>query len=209
MNSKKLNCQSCGAPLEFKYRFSKMAICGYCGQSTHITGEENHEIKGEAVQPLVDYGSQFALNQIITIKGTKFEIIGRIRFTYPDGFWDEWFLSNKKEPDEEYWLQEDEGEYILFGRNKEVKNFPNFSGTKVGDTYGTLGEKIFISEKNTAQVMGGEGELPFQVVPGEKADFIDGIVIGKGMPVSYEYLPKETQLYMGFEVKLDEISIIK
>ncbi len=57
--------------------------------------------------------------------------------------------------------------------------------------------------------MGGEGELPFQVVEGEKADFIDGIVVKKGVPVSYEYLPKDTLLYIGFDVKLDDINIVQ
>ncbi len=208
MSSKTINCPSCGAPLELKYRFSKMAVCGYCGQNTYLNSDTDQQAQGK-VSPLIDYGSKFSVNQTITIKGNKFEIIGRIRFVYPDGFWDEWFLINKDKPDTEYWLQEDEGEFILFGRNDNVKEFPDFHSTKVGSTHAAFGEKVFVNEKNTAQVMGGEGELPFQVVPGEKADFIDGIVIKKGQPISYEYLPKETVLYIGFDVKLDEISILK
>ncbi len=208
MSIKQLNCQSCAAPLNLKYRFSKMAVCEYCGQATYLTGADSQEAQGKA-SPLIDYGSKFSIGQKLVIKNTKFEIIGRIRFSYPDGFWDEWFLIDNKHPDTEYWLQEDEGEYILFGRNDKVKKFPNFAKTKVGSTHSAFNETIFVNEKNTAQIMGGEGELPFQVVEGEKANFIDGIVVKKGVPVSYEYLPKETLLYIGFDVKLDEISIVK
>ncbi len=208
MSSKTINCPSCGAPLELKYRFSKMAVCGYCDQTTYMNDNTDYQAQGKAT-PLIDYGSKFSLHQTITIHENKFEIVGRIRFSYPDGFWDEWFLINNKQPDAEYWLQEDEGEYILFERNKGVTNFPDFHSTKVGSSHEAFGKQVFVNEKNTAQVMGGEGELPFQVVQGEKADFIDGIVIKKGQPISYEYLPKETVLYIGFDIKLDEISILK
>ncbi len=208
MSSKQLNCPSCGAPVELKYRFSKMAVCGYCGQSTHLTNE-NLEAKGDST-PLTDYGSKFSVGQEISLKGEKFEIVGRIRFTYPSGFWDEWFLINDKNPETEYWLQEDEGDYILFGRADDSGiSFPDFTSTQVGSTQQYADEAVFVSEKNTAEIMGGEGELPFQVVKGEQANFIDGIVVGKGTPVSYEYLPKETLLYVGFEVQLDDISIRK
>lgn len=206
MNNKELNCPSCGAVLELKYRFSKMAVCKYCGQTTHLVNDTivSTDVKST---PLVDYGSIFSVGQFVNIKDLRFEIIGRIRFSYPSGFWDEWFLFNANKPEEEYWLQEDEGEYILFERSKEVNNFPDFNGTQIGDLHENKSEKIFVSEKNTAEIKGGEGELPFQVVRGEQANFIDGIVVGKGTPVSYEFLPKETLLYEGSTLELNEIII--
>lgn len=207
MSFKQINCPSCGAPLELQYRFSKMVVCSYCGQSIHLTSDADYEAKGNST-PLTDYGSKFSVGQRVTIQNNEFTILGRIRFSYPSGFWDEWFMVNKKDSDSEYWLQEDEGDYILFGK-ANVTDFPDFATTHIGTHQDYFGDKIFISEKNTAEVTGGEGELPFQVIPGEQANFIDGIIVKKATPVSYEYLPKETLLYIGTEIQLDDITIGK
>ncbi len=206
MSSKQISCPSCGAPSELKYRFSKTVVCEYCGQTTHLTSENatNTNVKSGL---LTDYGSKFALHQTIRINQQKYEILGRLRFSYPSGFWDEWFLINPQNSYDVYWLQEDEGEYILFKRHTGNVEFPDFASTKVGQIFDADGDTIFVNEKNTAEVLGGEGELPFEVIPGEQANFVDGIVVKKGMPVSYEYLPTETLLYIGQDIKLDYITI--
>jgi hypothetical protein len=68
---------------------------------------------------------------------------------------------------------------------------------------------MFISEKNTAVINGGEGELPFVLQIGEKADFVDGIAHGIGTPLSLEYEPEGPVLYIGEEIDLSEISVNK
>ena len=52
---------------------------------------------------------------------------------------------------------------------------------------------------------GGEGELPFRIIPGETADFVDGIL--DGQVVSIEMLPDEHSLYLGEIVELDELGL--
>ncbi len=187
MAFKNFNCPACGAPLELEYRFSQMVVCPYCDQTSHLAGE-GLEAQGEKVK-LSDYGSSFSVGATGTVFDIGFKVFGRIRFEYPDGFWDEWLLRLENEPEKEYWLQEDEGDYILFEKSETLPENPDFASAKVGSAM-RFGEfQIFISEKNTAKIVGGEGELPHRVIPGEQADFVDGIIYGKGVPTSLEFLP--------------------
>ena len=187
MAFKEFNCPSCGAALELEYRFSQMIICDYCNQTTHLSGE-NIEAKGEKVK-LVDYGSSFFIGATGTLFDQNFKILGRIRFEYPDGFWDEWLVKLENEPDKQFWLQEDEGEYVLFEKMDSLPENTSFPDLSIGQKVVWNDNEIFISEKNTAQIIGGEGELPHKVIPGEQADFVDGIIFSQGIPTSLEFLP--------------------
>ena len=203
MAFKEFNCPSCGAPVELEYRFTETVVCPYCHQTSHWTGE-NFKAKGEKVI-LADYGSKFFIGLEATFTGNeggkqkkyKFKVLGRIRFEYNDGFWDEWLLHIEGYEEDEYWLQEDEGEFALFKRSDNLPSKTDYNSLKVGE-YIQWGEyQIFISEKAKAEIIGGEGVLPFKIIPGEQCDFVDGIVVGKGVSTSIEYLPdNKVQFYV-------------
>src|SRR3989339_777259 len=205
MEEKTINCPSCGAQLKLKYRFSKMVGCPYCGQNIYLTNDGLTPVGDKVV--LADYGSVLGVGKTGKIKDQTFEVLGRMRFDYEDGFWDEWILVLNGNWDKEYWLQEDEGDYVLFSKENIKGEIPAFSESAVGVVVSINTRQIFIAEKNTAKVNGGEGELPFQVQPGEQADFIDGISYGEGLPVSIEYMPGETALNIGKVIELSDIKI--
>ena len=64
---------------------------------------------------------------------------------------------------------------------------------------------VFVTSKSKASVNGGEGELPFKIVPGERADFVDGILDGR--IISVELLDDETALFVGYELEFDELQV--
>lgn len=202
MESKTVNCPSCGAELPLKYRFSKMVGCPYCGQNIYLTND-GLKIVGDKVI-LSDYGSVLAVGRTGKVKGRNFHVLGRLRFDYEDGFWDEWLLMLDDNWEKEYWLQEDEGDFVLFSKIVVKSSPPDFLAAQVGSVIDLEGKKIFISEKNKAVVNGGEGELSFQIKPGEKADFVDGISYGEGIPVSIEYMPDEVALNIGEVIELSD-----
>ncbi len=190
-----LNCPSCGAMLELKYHHSKMVVCGYCGQTSFINANSLTAVGTPIL--LADYGSVVAVGKRGKIKGKSFEVLGRLRFDYEDGFWDEWLVRFGSDAEEtQCWLQEDEGEFTLF-REQNLPISATYNDFQVGTATTIANHTVFITEKNTAVVNGGEGELPFQVIAGEKADFVDGIVSGKKLTFSLEYMPKETVFNMG------------
>lgn len=209
MAFKEFNCPSCGAPLQLEYRFTETVVCPFCHQTSHWTGE-NFEAKGEKVI-LADYGSKFSVGLEASFFGTKssvrkeykFKVLGRIRFEYNDGFWDEWLLRIKGYEKNEYWLQEDEGRFLLFKKSEQLPSVNNYNTLEIGMYINWGDYKIFVSEKAKAQIVGGEGELPFRIIAGEQCDFIDGIVLGEALPVSIEYLPDNKKAFYVTEFNLD------
>ncbi len=192
--AKKIPCTSCGGEITLHYAFSKSAVCPYCGLSTYITSD------GLAAQEankavLVDYGSPFSLGASgkLTrkvkkdIKKDNFLVIGRLRFEYEDGFWDEWMLLLNDQPDQVYWLEETEGSLnLMTSTDVPVHNTPSFQKTKVGTVLNYQNKKIFVSAKSWAKVVGAEGESAFELAVEQKIDFIDGIC--EGQKVAFEYI---------------------
>jgi hypothetical protein len=199
-----LNCPSCGALLELKYRHSRMVVCTYCGQTSYINANALTAVGSPIL--LADYGSILAVGKRGKIKGKPFEVLGRLRFDYEDGFWDEWLVSLEGEWDTESWLQEDEGEFVLF-RKQNLTQTAAYRDFQVGAATKLADQTVFITEKNKAVINGGEGELPFQVIAGEKADFVDGIVIGKKLIFSLEYMPNEVMFNIGEPVAISDFQL--
>lgn len=200
MSLPSIQCPSCGAQLELQYRHSRMVVCSYCGQTSYI----NAGMVNPAGQKILlsDYGSILSVGKRGKLKGKSFGVLGRLRFNYEDGFWDEWLIWFDGSEYTDYWLQEDEGEFVLFSKKTLTGQAPIFENIKVGTSILVNGFPMFVTEKNNASINGGEGELPFQVIPGEKADYIDGISDGK--PISIEYMPGEVEFNMGEPINLSD-----
>lgn len=181
-----------------------MVICDYCGQTNFINAD-SLEAMGKQVK-LVDYGSRLRIGANGSLNGNSFYVLGRMRFNYGDGYWDEWLLDIPNLPEEYYWLQEDEGEFLLFheieNEEEEPADFEDLEPGMVME-YGDF--DVFITEKRQATVNGGEGEIPFQVIPDEQVDFVDGI--GKGFAISIEYLPDDEEVYYGEIIPFDALIV--
>jgi hypothetical protein len=201
-----LSCPTCGGPIEVEFKFVKSVVCDYCGQTNYLNPEAKLDPRGEQQTPLVDYGSILAKGARGHIRAFSFRVRGRLRYAYPGGFWDEWLVLIEGDEQSEYWLQEDEGEFTFFRREDPGEAIPAFPNLTVGESY-TLGgyQGLFIREKSRATIAGGEGELPFMVLPGEQADFVDGIY--KGQLISLEYLQDETEFTVGHPVDVQEIQV--
>lgn len=205
-----INCPSCAAPLELSYRAAKSVVCSYCGQTSFINAGQL-EAYGGAKLLLADYGSLFELHQRGKIKNLPYEVVGRLRFEYYEGFWDEWLVLLNNQ--EEAWLMEDEGELTLFRKATLHGDAPSFEHIKVGRTVELRLQlpdsnqsglyPIFIIEKHKAIIRGGEGELPFIVEPGEQADYADGIC--NGSPVSIDYTVEGVSVSWGMPFTVRDI----
>ena len=206
MFQREFECPSCGGPMPQRSPGARTLVCGYCGQTSHLNAD-SLEAAGDQ-HLLIDYGSNLAIGQSRRLPSLEknLMIIGRIRLDYSDGFWDEWYALD---PDDGqgYWIQEDDGQFVVFKAEKELGAGVSFDAVQVGqwDDLGGAWEQVFITSKSRAKVNGGEGELPFRIVPGEPADFVEGIHEGKG--VSAELLPDEKMLFVGEPVALAEMTL--
>ncbi len=201
MSSQNYTCPSCSAPLEVAHRFTKLVICAYCNQASLVT-PSGLDPSGEQV-PLADFPSRFAIGKSGTLNGETFTVLGRLRYGYEGGFWDEWFLSfsdGKKR-----WLQEDEGELTLFEKESLTAPVPAFNEISVGSLLPVNEFKVFVTEKNKASIRGGEGELFFTVQPGSTVYCIDGNAGGE--LVSLEFSDSEICFSKGKEISHESINL--
>lgn len=201
MSTQEYNCPSCGAPLSVENRFSKVVICQYCGQTCNVS-PEGLDPTGEQAQ-LADFESIFQIGKTGSFSGKSFKVLGRLRYKYEDGFWDEWFL--QMENGKKLWLQEDEGEFTAFEKETLTAPVPPFDQIGVGSMLEVNGKAVFVTEKNEAAIAGGKGELFFRVKPGMRVNCVDGNC--EGQLVSIEFTSEEINFSVGEEIPIEAISI--
>lgn len=197
-------CPACGAQVPQARPGSRTLVCGYCGQTSHLNADTLEAVGSQHL--LLDYGSIFGTGQQGRLAERAFLVLGRLRFDYEDGFWDEWYLQFLDDGSEA-WVQEDDGSFVLFRQEATLDRPISYGHVLVGRHFDFISpwEQVFITSKSRAQINGGEGELPFRIVPGEQADFIDGI--WQGRVLSLELLPGEQALFIGAPLDLDQVQL--
>lgn len=204
MFAQEFECPSCGGPIKRSKPGSKTLACPFCGQTSHLNADSLEAVGNKHL--LIDYGSSLSLGQQAQLDSRDLLILGRLRFEYDDGFWDEWYVTFLDDGSEA-WIQEDDGSFVLFKQEKEVSRGLDYASIKVG-TFDTLGgnwDKVFVTEKHRARIQGGEGELPFRIVPGEQVDFVDAI--WQGRILSVELMPDENVLFVGVPFNLQALAL--
>lgn len=185
-----MNCSSCGAPVEIKNRFSKVFVCGYCGSHLKIS-DSGLDLAGKYPK-LAEFPSVFSVGSRGKILGKPFTALGRMRYRYHGGFYDEWFIDLDEE---KAWFTEDEGTFTLYTDLFEAVDIPDIKSVKAGQNIVVGDKKVMIKERGEAVVEGGEGELYFYVEPGTKVFYLDAVAEGK--KVSIEFTEDEVEMFTG------------
>jgi len=185
-----INCSSCGAALEIKNRFSKILVCEYCG-THHKIQDGGISIIGKFAK-LADFESLLKPGSKGTILGSPFTAMGRIRYNYGSGFFDEWFIDLDGD---KAWLTDDEGVFTLYYDLLEAVDIPDIDEVKAGQNIMVGEKKVMIKEKGKAVVEGAEGELYFYVEPGSEITYLDAVSDGK--KISIEFTDAEVEIFSG------------
>lgn len=198
---KKMSCPACGAPLSIKHRFVKMVTCDFCGQLSLMT-DQGLDPTGRTAK-LVQLPSLLYVDATGTLKGQRFRVMGRLRYQYDAGYWDEWFMTF--EGDKPGWLVEDEGSYTFYVKRALTSPIPPFESIEVGATIPIANQRLFVTEKGRAKIVGGEGQLAFTVLPGEEVAYLNGSS-GSNL-VSVEFTEDEIDYLVGREIAHEEIVV--
>ena len=193
-----LNCPSCGAPLPVAHRFVKMVTCDFCEQIS-LLRRGSLELAG-MVATLTQLPSNLYLDATGHLDGRSFRILGRLQYAYEAGYWHEWFLVF--DDGTGGWLQEDEGRFTLY-QKETLTTAPPFEQVRVGQRIPISGHQVFVTEKSEAQIVGGEGQLAFAILPGEKVCYVDGL--SNDMQISLEYAADEVELMVGRAIPQDAL----
>lgn len=198
-----LQCQSCGDTLQIENQFVRAVTCRSCGASYVVSGSGGLDPTGQSAT-LADYPSRLHVGALGTIQNRRFTVLGRIRYGYDAGFWEEWQIQwdDGAPPD---WLEEDEGVWTLYQRARVRGQIPPYDQVSVGSVVQVNNVPLFITEKRTAQVIGSEGQ--FASVFPIKGTF--GYITGaaNGEILSVNYWTDEIEVSKGTELEFGELQV--
>ncbi|WP_425229564.1 DUF4178 domain-containing protein [Sphingomonas sp.] len=201
------NCPNCGAPLQFRSANLAAKVCDYC-HSTIVRRGDQLENAGKAAT-VPDDVSPLQLGVRGHDGPRPFEIVGRVRWAYRDGAWNEWCALYG---DGRYgWLSEASGRWMLL----EEIGISDCSGDAVLAMWNgqpvtpgmpaKLGDFDFtVADVEQVGCVGAEGELPYPVPIGTTAVSVD-LQRPDGRTASLQTEAGQLSAYTGRYVTLAEI----
>lgn len=139
------------------------AVCPYCQSVVQREGQGAHEIGKAAVLPFDVTPVQ--LGTTGQALGQSFEVVGRVRWGWSDGSWNEWLLHQANGG--HLWLGEAMGLFQLLAERDDVLDDPLLVAFANGQPI-TLGARMQVGDTlyaaadiKEATCLGGEGDLPF------------------------------------------------
>ncbi len=160
--SAELSCPSCGAPVPLVSAALPYAVCGHCQTLILREGDDLKAVGKSAVLPFDVSPIQIGTRG--TADNQRFEVIGRVRWGWSDGSWNEWLLQVGAGT---AWLGEAMGLYVITAEAPELLETPlgrQFAGggdVPLGATIDVAGAHFTATDIKQAHSLGGEGQLPF------------------------------------------------
>jgi hypothetical protein len=132
-------------------------------------------------------------------------VLGRIRYGYDGGFWEEWQIAwdDGAPPD---WLEEDEGYWTVYRRERIKGAVPSYNEVRVGSTVKVNQYSVYVTEKRTAKVVGSEGQFSSVFPLTGTFGYFQGGADDK--TVSINYWEDEIELSTGDELEHHELKIL-
>lgn len=200
----KLSCPSCGAEVVFRSKSSVFAVCSCC-KSTLVRQDMNLELVGK-MSDLQDDITPLQIGTKGQFDGKTFELIGRLKIGYEDGFWNEWYClyaGDSEENNKDCWLAEAQGFYALcFPLHLPLP--PALDSLEIARSVTIDGFGLAeVEDARNVHVVLAEGELPLQAAQGRKSYSVDLSASGLRM-ATLEYGSNGFRAYHGKYQDFDE-----
>lgn len=202
MTTRAIACPNCGAEVQAG-GFEAIVVCASCSTANYF---HLGQLKSAGpVAPIADMPSRFRLGMHGRIKGVAFEVVGRVRYEYADGGWNEWNLVFGDGTIG--WLHEDEGELSLMVERMVAQGPLSLAELRIGEqaTF-QLGAEIrhlFVQELGRATPVSGEGRITSELQPNVPFDYADGFVGDKEAVLLSTH--DHHVLFVGFGVEHHEV----
>ncbi len=197
-----MNCPSCGGEIAADRRFAHLVVCDYC-QSAVILDEKAARVAGKMAALMLPQGPLY-VGGSGSLAGKPFRVLGRVRYGYRNGFWDEWYLA--RDDGQTFWIGEDESNFTLEVPERGDTDGIQFAETQPGQIVTLRGEQYHVDEKDVAECEGGEGQLPFAILTGERIPFLDLSSDGRFATIEFD-LDGDTQIFLGRRINPLDIAM--
>jgi hypothetical protein len=119
---------------------------------------------------VVEDASPLQLGSEGRYKGIHFALIGRIQYRYASGAWNEWYCLFDDQ--RTGWLSDAMGNYLVTFLRR-ARELPPLEALEPGRDVRLDGKSYQVANVERAQVIAGQGELPFKVGAGWEGVFVD------------------------------------
>ena len=153
---KNINCPQCGYKLPIYFEYTKLIECPSC-KSTIFLGDEVAKKIGEA-SALSPEPSLIQMHKPFKYQNHRYIPVGKIRYSYDRGFWEEWYL--KRDDGKGWWLSIDEGDFAL-EQSDDISSLRDFNAFAIDSLrVGKFVGDYLVSEMGYGKCEGFSGELP-------------------------------------------------
>lgn len=157
-------CPQCGYELPLYFKYTKLVKCVSCKSSIFLE-DDAVKLAGKS-SVLADEPSLLKIGVEFDYKQTRFLPIGKIRYSYGRGFWEEWWLKDSR--GESWWLSVDEGDFVLEQKIDSSYDDIDMDKLKIGDRL----DEWFVSEIGDGVCEGFEGSLPKNIEIGSSYRYL-------------------------------------
>ncbi|MEJ2577872.1 MAG: DUF4178 domain-containing protein [Kineosporiaceae bacterium] len=180
---RQVSCTSCGGALQIENQFIRVVVCPYCATNYLVSGGDTLA-PGRTGASLVDAPSRLQIGARGALRGRGLTVLGRARYRYDGGFWDEWQVGwdDGAPPD---WLEEDEGYWTLYRRERLRGPVPPPDTVQVGSTVQANTHPVFVTEKRRGHLEGTEGQFASTLPLRGEFVYIQGGAAGRTVCLTY------------------------
>lgn len=200
-----LPCPNCGADVAFRSAGLPALVCDYC-HTMLVRSDDGVAQMGQAAVLPFDV-SPVRIGMEGSFESVRFRVIGRVRWSWTDGAWNEWLLLF--DDGSNAWLGEAMGDFMLLRERPYDKGLAGRiakgENAVIGKDVQIGGRKLTIVDARDVLCVAAEGELPFVPKPGWQIYSVDlkGV---DGDCASLQRDGADVSFYEGRYVTLDELN---
>jgi hypothetical protein len=192
MKATTVSCPSCGAAHDVYNPGVIMYVCEYCSNAVYWDEEK---IKVAGKQSVLPEGfTRLYRGAAGSFADKRFVVLGRARYSFGRGFWDEWFIEMFN--GQTQWLTEDNHELAVQAEIKGVSVAP-FESYPPGATLTVRKRTFMVQEAGTAECVGLEGDLPKSIETGETYRYVDASSLDGRYTIGIEYDEEVATVFAG------------
>lgn len=204
-------CPNCGAQVVFRSAALPTRVCDYCRTMLVRTGEMIAPVGTAAELPFDVSPVQIGMRG--RTAGQAFEVIGRMRWAWEAGSWNEWLLL--LDDGRQAWLGDAMGQFMLLferpvadleGSAAELAGTIAAGGEALpGAAILIDGERLTVADAREVRSIACEGELPFRAPQGWRMYSVD-FSAASGRAVSLQRDADGVSLYDGVYLTLADLA---
>lgn len=203
--AREIACPQCGAPHSLVNPGIRMLVCSHCNAVAYWGDDDAVHLGEKSILPEDD--TRLFLNAHGRVNGESFVVVGHLKYDYGRGGWDEWYL--QLDDGSAAWLSEDQRQLRYQRIAEPTGALPHASQLQTQQPVEIEGTTYTVREIGQARCVGGEGQLPFAVMPGETYPYADIATLdGTGYgTLEYDRDGGIPTVFVGTVVGHDEIHI--